>query len=192
MKNYLFFDTETTGLPKDHRAPVSDLANWPRIVQLAWLFADDDGDILAKGNHIIKPQGFQIPENMVHGITTRQAIREGVPIADALTDFHADLMDADAIVCHNYAFDAPIVGAEMLRARGRNPIPKFPAYCTMRQTAEWAGVRKDRVSLSELHQLCMGEGFPNAHDAMADVMATARCFFHIKRHSPGVFAFPYH
>lgn len=32
---YLFFDTETTGLPKNWKAPVSDLNNWPRLVQLA-------------------------------------------------------------------------------------------------------------------------------------------------------------
>lgn len=26
---YLFFDTETTGLPKRWNAPVTDLENWP-------------------------------------------------------------------------------------------------------------------------------------------------------------------
>jgi len=35
---YLFFDTETTGLPKNWKAPVTDLNNWPRLVQLAYLF----------------------------------------------------------------------------------------------------------------------------------------------------------
>jgi len=34
---YLFFDTETTGLPKNWKAPIEDLNNWPRLVQLAWL-----------------------------------------------------------------------------------------------------------------------------------------------------------
>ncbi len=32
---YLFFDTETTGLPRNWHAPASDLANWPRLIQLA-------------------------------------------------------------------------------------------------------------------------------------------------------------
>ena len=35
MKNYLFFDTETTGLPRNYKAPSSDTRNWPRLVQLA-------------------------------------------------------------------------------------------------------------------------------------------------------------
>jgi len=32
----LFFDTETTGLPKNWKAPVEQLDNWPRLVQIAW------------------------------------------------------------------------------------------------------------------------------------------------------------
>jgi DNA polymerase III subunit epsilon len=29
---YLFFDTETTGIPRNYKAPVADLQNWPRLV----------------------------------------------------------------------------------------------------------------------------------------------------------------
>ncbi|MFR6285749.1 MAG: hypothetical protein ACLUN1_18295 [Odoribacter splanchnicus] len=43
---YLFFDTETTGLPKQWNAPVTDLENWPRLVQLAWIMYDDRGNML--------------------------------------------------------------------------------------------------------------------------------------------------
>ena len=32
---YLIFDTETTGLPKRWDAPLNDLDNWPRCVQVA-------------------------------------------------------------------------------------------------------------------------------------------------------------
>jgi DNA polymerase-3 subunit alpha len=35
-KRYLIFDTETTGVAKDFKAPPSTGDNWPRIVQLAW------------------------------------------------------------------------------------------------------------------------------------------------------------
>ena len=34
---YLFFDTETTGLPRNWKAPITDLNNWPRLVQLAYI-----------------------------------------------------------------------------------------------------------------------------------------------------------
>jgi len=46
---YLVMDTETTGVPQDWTAPISDLANWPRIVQLAWALLDDAERVLERG-----------------------------------------------------------------------------------------------------------------------------------------------
>ena len=51
---YLFFDTETTGLPKNWQAPIHDTDNWPRMVQLAWVATDDNGEVLSGQNYIIK------------------------------------------------------------------------------------------------------------------------------------------
>ena len=31
---YLFFDTETAGLPRNKKTPISNLKNWPRLVQM--------------------------------------------------------------------------------------------------------------------------------------------------------------
>ena len=59
---YLFFDTETTGLPKLWQAPVTDTDNWPRLVQIAWVLSDTAGKELAKQESIIKPEDFLIPE----------------------------------------------------------------------------------------------------------------------------------
>ena len=58
---YLFFDTETTGLPRNWKAPVTDLNNWPRLVQLAYLLYDNKGNKISGGDFIIKPNGFTIP-----------------------------------------------------------------------------------------------------------------------------------
>jgi hypothetical protein len=52
---YLFFDTETTGLPKSWKAPVTDVNNWPRLVQLAFLLkvwnCGCNHVVIAGGNH---------------------------------------------------------------------------------------------------------------------------------------------
>lgn len=61
---YLFFDTETTGLPKRWNAPVTDLENWPRLVQLAWIMYDDRGNMLESRDVIVKPEGFTIPPKL--------------------------------------------------------------------------------------------------------------------------------
>ena len=54
----VFFDTETTGLPRDYNAPSSNLDNWPRLVQLAWIVSDYQGNVLSNENHIITPYCF--------------------------------------------------------------------------------------------------------------------------------------
>jgi DNA polymerase III epsilon subunit-like protein len=34
---YLFFDTETSGLPKNPQLSHTEVDNWPRLVQIAWV-----------------------------------------------------------------------------------------------------------------------------------------------------------
>ncbi len=76
---YLIFDTETTGLPQNYNAPVTDLDNWPRLVQLAWQLHDTKGKLLSAKNYIVKPEGFTIPFNSekIHGISTQMALEQG-------------------------------------------------------------------------------------------------------------------
>ena len=66
---YLVFDTETTGLPNNFNAPVSDSGNWPRMVQIAWQLHDDEGNLIENQDYIIKPEGYDIPFNAsrIHG-----------------------------------------------------------------------------------------------------------------------------
>ena len=76
---YLIFDTETTGLPHNKTAPITDLDNWPRLVQMAWQLHDHRAKLLARHNYIIKPDGFDIPfkAEQIHGISTTRALEEG-------------------------------------------------------------------------------------------------------------------
>ena len=77
---FLFFDTETTGLPKSWKAPVSDLDNWPRLVQIARILCDKEGNRIESKDFIIKPENFEIPieASNVHRISTEKAINEGL------------------------------------------------------------------------------------------------------------------
>ncbi len=71
---YLFFDTETTGLPQNWKAPVTDLNNWPRMIQIAWILCDDKGNRIESDDFIIKPENFEIPKDAstIHGISTEK------------------------------------------------------------------------------------------------------------------------
>jgi hypothetical protein len=52
---YLIFDTETTGLPRNFNAPITDTSNWPRVVQLAWQLHDELGNVIEHKDFLVKP-----------------------------------------------------------------------------------------------------------------------------------------
>ena len=83
---YLIFDTETTGLPKRWDAPVSDSDNWPRAIQIAWQLHDAMGNLIEQKDHLINPEGFNIPfeAESIHGISTELAAADGVSLDQVL------------------------------------------------------------------------------------------------------------
>ena len=184
---YLFFDTETTGLPKNWKAPVTNLNNWPRMVQIAWLQYDKDGNRISANNSIIKPEGYTIPSDAsrIHGITTERAISEGMDLFGVLQDFHVLINQADFLVAHNMSFDEKIVGAELLRNNLTNTIETSNKICTMLSTTNYCALKGPYgykwPKLSELHYKLFGFEFDEAHDAAVDIEATAKCFWELKQ-----------
>jgi DNA polymerase III epsilon subunit-like protein len=184
---YLFFDTETTGLPRSWKAPVDDLSNWPRLVQLAWLLYDRSGKMLFRANHIIKPEGFTIPTvaASIHGITQEKACREGAPLTAVLGEFFNYLNQSNMLVAHNMSFDENIVGAEFLRHNMPNVIPQKNRICTMLRSTSFCKLEGPYgykwPKLSELHSLLFNTDFAEAHNASVDIQATAKCFWELRK-----------
>ena len=188
FQKYLFFDTETTGIPNDYKAPCTNIDNWPRLIQLGWLLTDAAGRILSEGNHIVRPDGFEIPKaaSDVHGITTEFALENGKPLLDVIFAFGADLNQADCMVGHNLDYDLHIVGAEYVRL-GYDSRIMFarPTLCTMQATIQFCNIPgrfgPKWPKLMELYTKLFGQEFDGAHDAMADIVATKECFFELIR-----------
>lgn len=184
---YLFFDTETTGLPNNWKGPVTDLNNWPRLVQLAYLLYDSNGTKISEGDYIIKPVGFTIPEvvSQIHGITTEKALSEGVIIEPVLKEFQSLINQSSHLVAHNMNYDEKIMGAEFLRHDMANSIPSKRRICTMVSATDFCAISGPYgytwPGLSVLHFKLFGTGFDGAHNAAADIDATARCFWELKR-----------
>ncbi|UII26541.1 DNA polymerase III subunit alpha [Fulvivirga maritima] len=185
---YIVFDTETTGLPHSYSAPITDLENWPRLVQLAWQLHDEKGNLLSNHNYIVKPEGFTIPYNSekVHGISTKRALEEGHDLKKVLDIFSEDLDKASIVVGHNIEFDNKIVGTEYVRTSNQPKGEELQEkekidtsevskeYCNLRGGI---GGKLKSPKLIELHEKLFGVGFGDAHDAAYDVDATAKCFF---------------
>ncbi len=183
---YLIFDTETTGIPHNKTAPISDLDNWPRVVQLAWQLHDGKGKLLSQHNYIIKPEGFDIPykAEQVHGISTKRALAEGHDLKKTLDIFQDDLKKTSRLVGHNIEFDISILGAEFLRKEFAiedflkiDKLDTGIASTEFCQLAGGIGGRLKMPRLVELHEKLFGKDFGDAHDASYDVAATARCYF---------------
>ena len=187
---YLIFDTETTGLPKRWDAPITDTDNWPRCVQIAWQLHDAMGNLLEHQDFLIQPDGFNIPYDaeQIHGISTALAEEQGSPMQDVLQAFNEALSNTKFIVGQNVGFDINIMGSEFHRLQFENQLQELPVLdtCT-EETASLCQIPGGRggkfklPTLTELHEYLFNVPFAEAHNATADVEATARCFFELVR-----------
>ncbi len=183
---YLFFDTETAGLPKNWKAPVHRINNWPRLVQVAWLLYDEDGNLHETADYIIKPEGFRIPvaSTNIHGISTEKALAEGEDIEVVLNKLDDVVRKARYLVAHNMNFDVNILGAEFIRAAIDSDFYDKTRICTMKSSTHYCAIPGRYgykwPTLTELHEKLFDQDFAEAHNALADIEATARCFWELK------------
>lgn len=186
---FIVFDTETTGFAKSTSAPYSELENWPRMVQISWQVHDREGKLLSNEDYIIRPEGFDIPFSSVkvHGITTELALQEGRDLKEVLDEFTKVLKEVKVLVGHNIEFDLGVLGSELYRYGTEFKPEEFLVEDTMLRGKDVSKIptRNPKVykypKLSELYSFLFQETFEEAHNAAADVNATARVFFEMLR-----------
>lgn len=179
----LFFDTETTGVPANYRAPMSDTNNWPRLVQIGWIVLEGN-TVFESMEYIVKPDGFEIPvgASNVHKITTEIAIASGHPIAEVVNVFKAYIDNADTIVGHNIDFDVNIFGAEYWRLFQSNPFAGKKMVCTMKSSTNFCALSGGYngnykwPKLSELYFKLFEKDMGAAHTALQDIENTVSCY----------------
>jgi DNA polymerase-3 subunit epsilon len=188
---FLFFDTETTGLI-DRKKKLDDPSQ-PHIVQLAAVLCDEAGTHLEELNLIAKPDGWMVPEvcTNIHGLTTEICEERGIPMLEILTRFNAMKAKCTDRVAFNIPFDKQMLLREEMAygiphdedkkislcvMKMSEPICKMPATAKQK---EWNIGPYKAPKLIEAYRHFFSEDFDRAHDAMNDVMATKRIFFHI-------------
>lgn len=185
---YMFFDTETVGLPSNFNAPSSDIRNWPRLLQLSWILTDVSGNIIREEDHFIDPDGFDIPQYLyrINGITPEITKTWGERIDSVLESFVNDLNYVKTIVGHNVVFDQRVVGAELIRLGKPDIIANINSIDTMIESADFCDIPsangKDPKfpKLQELYNVLFQEDFTDAHNSLNDVKATMKCFWRLK------------
>ena len=180
--NFLFFDTETTGLVKNWDIS-SDDRN-PRLVQLGMILCDYTGRPINTYSSIVKPEGFSIPQEVAdcsHGISNEMALKYGRSISIVMNEFVQMYQRADVVIAHNLKFDHVIVKHEMHRLVDCLPCVK-ETFCTMLNSTNVCNIPKKSggykwPKLYEAYYHFFHEELKNAHDALADVLACKRIFF---------------
>lgn len=186
-KTFILFDTETIGLPKDYKAPASADDNYPRLVQLSWLVVDSELNIISENDYIIEPDGFTIPvsSSKIHGITTEIALQKGCSLVDVLQKFIIDFKNSSKSIGHNIDFDKKVVASELLRVGMEDVISGSPSECTMMSTIDFCKIKGPYgykyPKLNELYALLFNSDFEDAHNSMADIRATLKCYKELKK-----------
>lgn len=193
----LIFDCETTGLP-DFKSP-SDAPHQPHIVQFAAILIDPVTRIeRASVDLIVKPDGWTIPDEVaaIHGITNEIALACGVHELDVASIFFDLRRNASVEVAHNISFDRRIMKIAGLRTgmtrEDVEETEKGKTFCTMKEataivnlppTAKMlaSGFTKPKPpKLSECMKHFFNEELDGAHNALVDVRACTRLYFHLQ------------
>lgn len=185
--NLLVIDTETTA-KADFKRPFTDPGQ-PHLVQVGAILCDQDFNVRAEVNLIVKPDGYVIPDDVaaIHGITQAIAEQFGVRRKTAVEALAALIVKADLFVAHSFDFDCLVLNAFAFRseplgaASAFQSICKANGFCTMLAMApicKLPGQYGDYKwpKLQEAHQHAFGVEFDGAHDAMADVRACLRLY----------------
>lgn len=190
--NVLFFDTETTGLINRKLDPTDP--KQPMPVQLGMKLDNEDREEVAAANLMIKTHGEWTVDPKASAITGINNARADMYGAELLPTFEIfmDLIEvADVVVAHNAIFDitvmqhAAAVYALKTDTDYIDPFEGKQAICTMLAATPIVRALPKRNGQYKWPKLeeCMNHFFhetiEGAHDALVDVRATARVFYHM-------------
>lgn len=204
---YLIADTETTGFFNEAHPPGSPIQ--PHICQLGAQLCTEEGRVVMEMNMLLKPHHWGVPKEAeaVHGISTALCEQYGLGAVTVMKLFSQMVKRAKGLVCHRAFFDRGMIHTELIRVEAANELLWFielPTFCTMEGNIKImnlpptekmlrAGRNNPKTpNLQDAHEFYCGTKFDDAHDAMADVNATRRVFFAMKKlgHVPDFTAKP--
>lgn len=158
MTYRIFFDIETTGLPKNRNASYYDIKNWPHIVALSWKIYDNNFNLIENNNYIIYPIGYTIPDNSIniHGITNEYAKKYGIILKKVLKLF-MEIKDKInntnnlILIAHNIDFDINVLKSAFVREslfEDLKLLNKFELFCNMKNSTDFCKIIKKSNSSS--------------------------------------------
>lgn len=186
----LVFDTETTGLPTERNPSIYETQKWPYIIQLSYIIYDTNNNnvVVIVNDYINIDDNINISEESqkIHNIS-REMLKEGIPIKEALYKFNKYASSVDILVGHNVSFDKRMVIVEGVRNKIK--MIAFNTFCTMKSSTDMCKIEKVNSegktyfkypTLSELYYHLFRKNPTNTHNAIIDVIICLRCYCKIK------------
>jgi DNA polymerase-3 subunit epsilon len=158
MSRYAVIDIETTGLSPAHHH---------RIIEVAVVLVDDDGNLVYEWETLLNPQR-DVGATEIHGLTGAD-VYAAPTFAQVAAELGA-LLRGRVAVAHNLSFDAPFLAAEYERLGYAVPLDRTSGLCTMRLASRYlpSGPRTLEACCD-----CIGCQIQSAHAALDDARATA-------------------
>lgn len=180
---FLVIDTETSGLPKNWKAPYSKEKNWPHIVQIAWIIYDFQYQEVKRENHFIKSDGFTIDKSAekIHGISDDYLKNHGESLDKIMSLFCDDIIRFNPLIIgHFIELDYHMVNVELYRLGKKNVFQNSTFYCTMKTSSEYVtNPSVSHLKLDKFYTLLFNEAPLQIHNALADALNTAKIFFYL-------------
>jgi len=182
LKDYLLFiDTETSGIPLRWDRNYTDSANWPHVIQVAWIIYDlQANEVKRCSRYIYQPDVKISAESFkVHGISQTYLREHGERSKLVLRKLAHDIKKyKPLIVGHFLELDIQVLSAAFYRAHLPIPFGESRFFCTMLKSKKY--VHNPSVTymrLNQLHEHLFAIASPDAHEAEHDAALTAACYF---------------
>ena len=163
MSRYAVIDIETTGLSPAHHH---------RIVEIAVVLMDDDGNLVYEWETLLNPER-DVGATEIHGLSAADVY--SAPTFGQVAGELESLLRGRVPVAHNLTYDAGFVVAEYDRLGYSVPLSPAIGLCTMRLASRYlpSGPRTLEACCE-----CIGCRIASAHAALEDARAAAHLLSH--------------
>ena len=182
---YLIIDTETSGLPINFSAPISELNNWPKILWLGYVLLSENFEIIREGNFYINPNE-NIPNNVtkITNISNEIAKKYGNSISEVLNILKIVSKKAKYLIGHNLEYDYKVISAEIIRNDLRFSLNRKKRICLMKTSKDYVKVKNlngeiINPKLSELFEKLFSKKF-DMKNSFDDIYCAHQCFIKLK------------
>lgn len=164
MKNFIVFDTETTGLMLPEGAPLDQM---PKIIEFAAIKLNDELVELDRIEFKCHPGGPLPPEIVKATGITDADLAGSMPFPVNIPALQHFFLGAHGLIAHNVMFDVGILAGELQRLELVTKFPWPPIHiCTVEASQH---LKNKRLKLGELYSIYTGKEIQNWHRAMGDV-----------------------